>query len=309
MAVLAVTVAATLASPAAAQNHPRCDPASEPVLGFGWSPSPPRSGHVIAGREYYIDMVDRDADDYTALITLSRNGTQFLSKTINSNRGLVTLRASRSGDLIDITASYTESKFTATDEWGDPVESSRITCQRSLATTVRGTRGRPMPAPRVIARRDKAVVRLAYPARCEAQYEAAPLVVKIKAPGSGWKALRASDQCEGWDKFRMRGSGFRTYGNSDESRSLVFLPMTPRATGATSYRFKISKRGRTLRRGTIRVRTTHRPAKRIYAWHPGGTINDAYWNYCVNGGRTAWMENGNAYCVIPSDTTRRVSVR
>ncbi|WP_028061173.1 hypothetical protein [Candidatus Solirubrobacter pratensis] len=65
---------------------------------------------------------------------------------------------------------------------------------------------------------------------------------------------------------------------------------------------------KTLRRGVLRVTTSHYKAERVYAMK-GERTNDDYWNYCVNEGKKVWMHNGNAYCIRPGFTYRSVRLR
>lgn len=115
------------------------------------------------------------------------------------------------------------------------------------------------------------------------------------------------------------GHHFRLKPLGDNGRTMLFVARTPSRNGREDFNYKVSRApvaddgsvapGSTLRRGVLRVKTTHYPRERVYGFKPNGEINDRYWNYCVNEGKKVWMHNGNPYCIDPAFTYRRVRLR
>jgi hypothetical protein len=151
---------------------------------------------------------------------------------------------------------------------------------------------------------------------CRANVAQDPVAVSVKAKRKKrWVTVATADQCDGWRSSRT-GNHVCLKPLSYSPDTLLFVPHTPRRDGREDFNYKISRAvvsnkgkvtlGRTLRRGVLRVETSHDPAERVYAMKPNGEINDRYWNYCVNEGKQTWMNHGNAYCVQPSWTGRTV---
>jgi hypothetical protein len=130
--------------------------------------------------------------------------------------------------------------------------------------------------------------------------------------------VAVADQCVGW-RGSAYGHHFQLRAKSLDRRVLLFVPRTPVRNGREDFHYRVSRAtvaddgsvtlGQTLRRGVLRVTTSHYPRERVYGFKPNGQINDRYWNYCVNKGKKVWMHNGNPYCIDPAFTYRSVRLR
>ena len=88
-----------------------------------------------------------------------------------------------------------------------------------------------------------------------------------------------------------------------------FVPSRARTNDDWQFRYRAFLGQRLVKRGAIVVHNSFRPGRRIYGFHRNGSLNDAYWNYCVNRGETVWMDDGNPYCVKPARRKQRVVMR
>lgn len=88
-----------------------------------------------------------------------------------------------------------------------------------------------------------------------------------------------------------------------------FSPRANTSDDDWAFRYTVSFDRRVVDRGRISVANSYRAGYRVYGFHGDGSINDEYWNYCVNEGKTVWMHNGNPYCRKPASRRQRVTLR
>lgn len=142
---------------------------------------------------------------------------------------------------------------------------------------------------------------------CTRRYERAPIAVRVRQRSGRRMVVKAhaDDPCRGFETWTdsLRSPWWRTFhfgGMSDYSprRTLTLALQWPEKKSATwSYDYVV-RAGRAVQRGVIQARSVYHPAERVYAWLPGGQVNDDYWNICVNDGKRIAMHNGNAYCNV-----------
>jgi len=130
---------------------------------------------------------------------------------------------------------------------------------------------------------------------CSYEYASAPLTLTIRQVGRPWRLVAtAEDACYGWS----HASRSRLFRNG---RFTVFKAGWPhKGSASRAYRYTVREKRlkKVLARGTIKARQIYHRAERIYAWLPGGRVNDSYWNICVREGLPIAMHNGNAYCNV-----------
>jgi hypothetical protein len=313
--ITAALAALIFATPAAAQEAAPCDPASTPTARLKGLPD-----LLVQGRWHRFTVADEDKDydgmpdaDYT--VTMAENGQVFYTATFDQydKVGPLFVRADAGDGPITVTVAYTEPR-----SYGDAPD-----CARTISKTMGNIHRRDIPgAPKASAAGSKAVFRLRNVANCSTRYAPTPVIVSVKPTGGRrWKTVAAVDQCAGWQGDYLGPGQFELW--PPTGRTLQFLPRTPARNSVKTFKWKISRAnvtesgnapggkataGRTLSKGVITVRTQHTPARRVYAWH-GYQVNDEYWNYCVNEAQDVWMDHGNAYCIRPGHTSRKVSLR
>lgn len=214
---------------------------------------------------------------------------------------------------LTVSATYTEYRT-------DTVYPQPPECQRVISTTMPGVPGLLAGAPRVRAHYEEGQFTLRAPdTGCATRYATEPVAVSVKPKTRRrWATVAVVDQCVGW-RGSASGHHFRLKPLGDNGRTMLFVARTPSRNGREDFNYKVSRApvaddgsvalGSTLRRGVLRVKTTHYPRERVYGFKPNGEINDRYWNYCVNEGKKVWMHNGNPYCIDPAFTYRRVRLR
>lgn len=176
-------------------------------------------------------------------------------------------------------------------------------CRRVISKTMTSVNGRPMPAPAVSARYEEARFTIRHRPDCRRDYAPSPLRAQVKVVGaSRWTVVRSPDQYDGWAK----GARGRLFDLETSGRMLTFVPKTPRRDAVDFFRYRMRVNGRTVASGRIRVRTSHYVEEQVFAYDRSGATNDEYWNYCVNEGKTVWMQDGNPYCISPAFTYRAV---
>lgn len=312
-ALVGVTITllvAALAGPPAAQGSPACDEGP----GVGYLKGLPDT--LIYDR-FHDFSVDEDHDvgwiSGRVAVTMSDASKTFADYTVDAGKKLYIM--SNPGDSpLTVTATFSEYRW----------EGDGNLCSRTLTKTMGAKTGATLSTPRVGVKYGTARFELAAPSRCLTDYAPTPVMLMMKRRGTKtWTKTTSVDQCYGWYEPKMRGSQFRL-ARKDNGRSMNFIPRTPRRNGTTVFRYRLVAADvhwpegdgeptltarRTIKRGSIRIRTTHYPRERVYAYKPDGSINDRYWNYCVNRGKQVWMHNGNPYCVEPAFTHRKASVR
>jgi hypothetical protein len=307
--------------PAAAQAPPApCDPASVPVASLHGLPD-----ELIFGRDHVFNLSDNyevgwATTDYQ--VTMSENGIIFWSGAVDEidvsidSAPNLFIRSDPGDQPLTVSVAYTEYRLDA------PITAD-ATCQRVVAKTMPGIEGQPPRTPVVRnPHRQEGQFRLRAPDGdgCETTYAPTPVAVSVRPKGSRrWTTAATHDQCVGWRGVSEPGRRFRLRSLGDLGRTLLFVPRTPRRDGIEDFAYKVSRAtvaddghasvGRTLRRGTLRVTTRHEPRERVYGFHSDGSLNDRYWNYCVNRGKKVWMDDGNPYCIDPASTTRKVDLR
>lgn len=155
---------------------------------------------------------------------------------------------------------------------------------------------------------------------CFETYERTPIAVRVRQRGGRRMVAtaHANDPCRGfdsWTEWNARTPWWRTFyfegfdlaGPRRSLKLSLQWPEKASRTWAFDYTVRVGKR--TVQRGVIRVRTTYHPAERVYAWLPGGRVNDDYWNICVRNARPIAMHNGNAYCNVGGYSERSLIVR
>jgi hypothetical protein len=300
-ALIGVVAVVSVALPTAtslAAGEPSCSPDTDPVATFAGLPH-----QVVTGRIYRFNLTNEglgvgSVHSDQIEVEMSEAGAPFFKTLVNawSLPAELGVRADAGDGPLTITARYIEYQILPDGE----------VCGRTISRVIQPIRGRKMPKPSVSVRGDRVVFALKRPSRCSLTYAPTPVSLRVKAPrAKRWVSVDASDQCYGWDRKSARGPGLRIH--EDRGRLIADL-LTPRRNGVSKFRYEIRSQKGALKRGVIRVTTKHKPAERIYSMTPDGRINDRYWNYCVNSGRTAWMDNGNAYCLTRSSTRRRVTI-
>lgn len=315
----------------AADPTPTCDPAEGLTVGFSGLPA-----RTIGGRTY-IATVDTNgglADSGT--VTVSADGRSLGRLALDGVDLFV-------GADFHFTASpgtrqVTLAATVVASRWN--IEAGAFTpCQVSTTAYLAGATGRAMPAPSVgLSKRGVWVddewvddhgsrtvaFRLARPASCADSYALSPVAVRVRLKGiKKWATLETYDQCSGWGTNSTLGAqrrakglrlGIDDYSGYDDPYTAYFVPLTGDKNSTKRYQYEIrtadpntGRLGRTLRKGGIKVKTTSRSARRVYATK-GGRINDEYWNYCVRNGEEVWMHNGNAYCIRAGETKRKITL-
>ena len=312
-AVLVGSAAIWTAPSTANAQLPACDAAKTPVAYFSGLPD-----QLITGRDHVFRVLDRDDGsgfvNGDVHVVMSENGVPYWSGTIGEfdleNQRLF-IRSDPGDSPLTVTASYPEYRM-------DTVYPEPAECQRVLAKTMSATAGRAQRPLWVRGHFDEGQFILRTRRSCRTSYAPDPVAVSVRARGRRrWARVGTADQCEGW-AGRASGRHFRLHQLGGDPQTLLFVPRTPRRNGSEDFQFRITRAtvsesghvstGRTLRRGAFRVITHHWPRERVYAYNPDGSVNDRYWNYCVNGGKTVWMHNGNPYCIDPALTVRRVKL-
>ena len=117
--------------------------------------------------------------------------------------------------------------------------------------------------------------------------------------GSRKRVLTKKDTCGKWT---ARGSLRGIKVKPDDDRLEITSQGDARAVMVATFAGK-----KQIRR---RIITSHKrySGYRIYAWNRDGTVNDSYWNTCVNDARNTYMDDGNAYCYEPAYTVRNVKI-
>ena len=140
--------------------------------------------------------------------------------------------------------------------------------------------------------------------RCEALADAH---VRIKVAGERTReTFSQPGVCTGESSRRGDSRYFRIAVTGGGAK---FVPLKARTNEDWQFRYTAYVGGKVRKRGRIAVTNVYRPGRRVYGFHANGSLNDEYWNYCVNEGKTVWMHNGNPYCIRPSYRSQRVVMR
>jgi hypothetical protein len=299
----------------AQETYPPCPPDQVPAKQFHGLPE-----SLVYSRPAEFTVVDTEREDSymrTAhavnVVMTDAQGQQFFTQNDVYEWDTLAIRSDPGDGPLTVTATFTE--FTSSYR-------NTSACTRTIAKTMPSVPGSAIARPKVSAKYEQADFDLRQPAGCRQKYAPTPIAVLVKpAGGRAWTRMVASDQCAGWDHESKQGPGFRLVRDEidiGKDDVLTFQPRTAARDSIKFFRFRIVALrsesgtlvdGRVLRSGRLRVRTSHEPATRVYATKKDGSINDRYWNYCVNEGKKVWMSNGNAYCIDPAFTYRAVSLR
>lgn len=111
-----------------------------------------------------------------------------------------------------------------------------------------------------------------------------------------------SDQCGLVRKRGGRGRRWRLLGRTDRSTGRFEMKFKDRrrSTGRRVFRYRLSFRGKTLRKGKFAIKTRYRRGYRIWEGR------DAFVNVCINDNRTIYSSGGRLYCNEPSSVGRRI---
>jgi hypothetical protein len=299
----------------AQEPYPPCDAGQVPAKQFQGLPA-----SLVWGRAAEFNVTDTEREDsymrsaYAVNVVMTdAQGQQFFAANDVYDWQPLQIRSDPGDGPLTVAATFTE--FTSSYR-------NTSACTRTITKTMPSIAGATIPAPAVSAKYEQADFDLRQPSGCQQKNAPSPIAVLVKPSGArSWTRMVASDQCAGWDQESKQGPGFRLVRDEidvDDDDVLTFQPRTAARDSVKFFRFRVVALradgpelvdGRVLRSGTLRVRTSYEPAVRVYATRKDGSINDRYWNYCVNEGKQTWMSNGNAYCIEPSSTYRAVSLR
>jgi len=136
-------------------------------------------------------------------------------------------------------------------------------------------------------------------------YSGARVTISVRGEGTGESFLQPG-LCT--SSYSRRGNS--TYFAIAPSRlGAKFSPRKNTSDDDWAFRYTVAFDRRVVDRGRISVANSYRAGYRVYGFHSDGSINDEYWNYCVNEGKTVWMHNGNPYCRKPAWRRQRVTFR
>lgn len=317
----AAVVVSSSTTPAVAQDPACTIPAGE-MPTFSSLPST-----AVVGRRYEFEVDDLNmlgGSDLLlpggrATVRISQSSRLLSSGTYEFEDDIPLL--AKTGGTITVNATV---PYTAYDD----STLTNVNCTTSISRPVRTIAGRAIPKPQLrhvtgdmvgsVYVDSTYAVALQRPKGCAASYAPSPVMFSAHLSGvKTWTRALASDQCTGWDKDKVAGKGLLLGPDILDlsHKALVFAPKTSAKNSTKLYAYKLTKAvitthgakpGKVLAQGHLQVVTHHTPARRIYGM-VNGQINDDYWNYCVNGGETVWMDNGNPYCVEPGYTTRKVT--
>jgi hypothetical protein len=297
-----------LLGPSAALAAAPCDPATEPFVAFQGLPD-----ELVIGRQHLFRLNNADHVGYpktyveTAAVTMTDVfGNPFWSAQVgvgNYDEGeALYIQADNGDQQLTVTATYDE----ATKATSYPIRPDSV-CTRTISKTMPPTFGQTYPTGKIRAGYESVDFRLEHPEGCKKFYELVPAKLRVKPlKARRWTTtIKTDDQCDGWPDD---GNG-PSYELVSDGQTMTFEPRTRARNGVKWFRYQLTAADGSFQSGRIRVTTTHYSMRRIYGFHPDGSLNDEYWNTCVNEGRTVWMHNGNPYCIESGATFRAVKLR